>query len=77
MPTKKPRFNITFDVAEIAILTELAKKQHKSIAGLAKELILEALDRREDMILSSIADERVEEAEKKSQKTVSHEKAWK
>lgn len=77
MPTKKPRFNITFDPAEIALLMQLAKKQKKSVAGLAKELIMEAMDRHEDMTLSSIADSRVKEAEEKSQKLVSHEDAWK
>lgn len=77
MPTKKPRFNITFDPDEINVLTMLAKKQHKSIAGMAKELILESLERHEDRALSSLADERLEEAEKASQKMISHEKAWK
>jgi predicted DNA-binding protein len=77
MPTKKPRFNITFDQPELATLTILAKKQNRSIAGMAKELILEALERHEDMVLSTIADERLEEAEKKSQKMISHEDAWK
>lgn len=77
MPTKKPRFNITFEPSEAVILSKLAKKQHKSISSLAKELILEALERHEDMVLSSIADERVAASEKKSQKMVSHEDAWK
>ena len=77
MPTKKPRFNITFEPPEVNILTQLAKKKHKSISGLAKELILDALARHEDVALSAIADQRIDEFEKKSQKTVSHEKAWK
>lgn len=77
MPTKKPRFNITFEQSELNLLTELANKQHKSIAGLAKELILEALERHEDMVLSAIAHERLEEVAKNPQKMVSHEDAWK
>jgi hypothetical protein len=77
MPTKKPRFNITFDPSEINLLSSLAKKKHKSIAGMAKELIMEALERHEDKVLSEIADTRVKEARKKSQKTISHENAWK
>lgn len=77
MPTKKPRLNITFDSPEVNILALLAKKQQKSIAGLAKELLLEALERHEDIMLSALADERLEEAETKSQKMISHEKAWK
>jgi predicted DNA-binding protein len=77
MPTKKPRFNITFEPSEINMLTLLAKKKHKSISTLARELILDALERHEDMVLSAVGDERVEEFQKKLQKTVSHEKAWK
>lgn len=77
MPTKKPRLNITLELIEANVLTGLAKKQNKSIAGFAKELILEALELREDRVLSAIADQRMEEAGKKSHNMVSHEKAWK
>lgn len=77
MPTKKPRFNVTFEEAEIKMLTTLAKKKHKSISGFAKELILDALSRHEDMALCAIANERIDESEKQLHKTVSHEKAWK
>jgi hypothetical protein len=77
MPTKKPRFNVTFEESEIKILTLLAKKKHKSISGLAKELILDALSRHEDMALSAIADKRIDKSEKQSQKKISHDKAWK
>lgn len=77
MPTKKPRCNITFDPSEINILSTLAKKGRKSISSVAKELILEALERHEDMALSALADRREEEAERKSEETVSHEDAWK
>lgn len=77
MPTKKPRFNITFEQSEANMLAQLAKKHNKSISSVAKELILDALERHEDMALSAIADERAAEFEKKSQKTISHEKAWK
>jgi predicted DNA-binding protein len=77
MPTKKPRYNITFNSSEVNILATLAKKHNQSISSIAKELILEALERHEDMALSALADARVEESEKKGKKRVSHEKAWK
>ncbi|KKQ32818.1 MAG: hypothetical protein US49_C0005G0037 [candidate division TM6 bacterium GW2011_GWF2_37_49] len=77
MPTKKPRLNVTFETSELNTLGLLAKKQNKSISSLAKELILDALERHEDVALSTLANERVDEFEKKSQKTVSHDKAWK
>ena len=77
MPTKKPRFNITYDQAELNVLVNLAKKQNKSIAGVAKELILDALERHEDMFLSALADQRIKEAEQRGEKLVPHSKAWK
>ena len=55
MPTTNPRVNITFEPATVAILSSLAKQEHKSLAGVAKELVLEALERREDKVLSSLA----------------------
>ena len=73
MPTKKPRVNVTFDISMASVLAKLAKKEQKSVASLAKELILEALDRREDMVLSNLADRR----DSKSYKNVKHKDAWK
>ncbi len=77
MPSKNPRLNITFNEADAVILASLAKQEKKSISRLAKELILEALDRREDFALSALADAREEETSKKAQKRISHENAWK
>lgn len=46
MATKKTRINITCEKETIHLLTELAKKQDRSTAGFAKELILEALEKK-------------------------------
>lgn len=73
MPTKNPRINITLEPATAAILTSLSEQEHKSTSSLAKELILEALERREDMVLSAIAESR----DHADQKTISHNDAWK
>ncbi|MCF7799606.1 hypothetical protein K9M16_01245 [Candidatus Babeliales bacterium] len=73
MPTKNPRINITFEIAYAEQLAFLAKQENKSISSLAKELILEALERREDMLLSSLAESR----DIKKAKRVKHEDAWK
>lgn len=72
MPTKNPRVNITFEPSTITLLSSLAKHEHKSLSSLAKQLILEALERREDMVLSAIAKTR----ETAHSKTVKHEDAW-
>jgi len=73
MSTKNPRFNITFDAVEAKFLSQLALQENKSVSRLAKELILEALERREDVVLSAIADAR----DADSDEIVSHEDAWK
>ncbi|HSW70154.1 MAG TPA: hypothetical protein VLI69_08415 [Gammaproteobacteria bacterium] len=55
MPTKNPRINITLEESTAGLLANLAEHEQKSISSLAKELILEALECREDMALSVIA----------------------
>ncbi len=74
MATKKPRFNVTVEPHEEKFLASLAKKERKSVSALIRELALEALERREDKILSALADERLKEQE--SQKALSHEEIW-
>lgn len=73
MPTKNPRINITFEESTVGLLTYLANQEHKSVSGLAKELIMEALERREDMFLSGIAESR----DHAKSKTVKHADVWK
>ena len=73
MPTKNPRLNITFEPETASILATLAKFEHKSISSLAKELILEALERHEDMALSALAEKR----DSARQKKIEHQHAWK
>ena len=72
MATKKPRFNVTMEPHEEKDLVSLAKKEHKSISALIRELVLESLERREDMALSALADQRLKESEE----TVSHKDVW-
>lgn len=73
MPTKNPRINITLKESTAGFLSSLAKHEHKSVSNLAKELILEALERREDIALSMLAEIRDTAKEKK----VKHIDAWK
>jgi uncharacterized protein DUF6290 len=73
MPTKNPRLNVTFDPTLASLITSLAKSENKSVSSMTKELILEALDRREDMALSAIAEAR----ENEPLSTTSHENIWK
>lgn len=75
MATKNPRINVTFEEETAGLLTTLATRERKSVAGLVRELTLEALDLREDYYLSKLADRLDAEAE--GGKTYSHEEAWK
>ena len=73
MATKNPRINITLEPSTVGILGSIADEEHKSLASIAKDLILEALDRREDRTLSALAESR----DTRGQKTVSHKDVWK
>lgn len=70
---KTPHINITFEENTVDLLNSLAKQEDKTISNLIKELVFEALDRREDMILSAIAESRDTQHAKK----IDHDDAWK
>ncbi len=48
MSTKNPKVNVIFEPSVMNIMVVLAKQEHKSVASLAKELVLEALEYHED-----------------------------
>ena len=73
MSMKNPRINVTFEEDTADLLSVLAKQEEKTVSNLVKELILEALSRREDMVLSAIAESRDTQHAKK----IDHEDAWK
>lgn len=73
MPTKNPRVNITFDPSVTKVLAQLALQENRSVASMANELVLEALERREDVALSDIAALR----DKPKTKRYKHSDAWK
>lgn len=72
MTTKNPRINITFDRQTTDTFSLLANKEKKSLSRLVRELALEALETKEDLYLSRIA----EKLDIKGSKTVTHEEAW-
>ncbi len=73
MATKNPRINITLEKSVAGLLITLAKSEHTSVSHLAKELILEAMERREDIALSTLAELRDTPKARK----VKHDDAWK
>ncbi len=74
MPTSKPRLNVTFSPETAHVLSQMAKREGKSVASFAKELVLDALERREDIALSRLAE--ICEKEQKGKKRYSHNDAW-
>ena len=58
MTTKHPRLNVTLSPDVSGLLALLAKQEDKSLSTVAKELIEEALELREDIYYSKLAAER-------------------
>lgn len=72
MPTKNPRVNITLEKSLAGLLADLAEQEDKSVSNIAKELLLEALERREDRLLSALAEKR----DLNKAKRVKHHDVW-
>ena len=72
MATVNPRVNITLEPSLLNLVSDLAKEEHKSVSSLAKELIIEALERREDKLLSALAERR----DQKTTKRIKHNDVW-
>ena len=73
MPTKNPRLNVVLDTELYEMIEKLSQQEDKSMSVIAKELIEDALEKHEDLVLSEMAMKR----ESKSKKNISHDKAWK
>lgn len=73
MPTKNPRLNVVLSDELYEMVEKIAKQEGKSLSVVAKELMEDALEKHEDMLLSEMAMKR----ETKSKKTIPHAKSWK
>lgn len=73
MPTKNPRLNVVLDTELYELVEKIAKQEGKSMSVVAKELMEDALEKHEDLLLSEMAMKR----ESQSKKTIPHDKAWK
>jgi predicted DNA-binding protein len=74
MPTKNPRVNIVVEPPLYGAMRDLAAVQGVSMSTLARDLILEAMELREDAALAAFADERMKTFD--TQRTLSHEDVW-
>ncbi len=75
MPTKNPRINVAVEKSIYSIIETLAKEKGVSMSMITRELIKEALEINEDVLLASFAEERDKTFDKT--KSLPHEEIWK
>ncbi|MEQ1890014.1 MAG: hypothetical protein ABL951_12685 [Alphaproteobacteria bacterium] len=73
MTTGNPRIQVMLDEETNILLSDLAGRLHRSISSTAADLIREALELHEDILLSRHGDARFAG----NKKWISHEDAWK
>jgi hypothetical protein len=74
MSTKYRRINVSFKPKIARVLTRISKKNETSLSQVTQELVEEALELREDVYLSNLAEEAEKRAEGKP--PVSADKLW-
>jgi len=74
MPTKNPRVNIVVEPLLYGVMNDLATKEGVSMSTLARDLIREALELREDVALAAWASAREKTFSRKH--ALSHEETW-
>ena len=75
MPTKNPRVNIVVEPPLYSVMHDLAISEGVSMSTLARDLIREAIDLREDVALAALADIRMKTFNRKV--ALSHKDVWK
>lgn len=74
MPTENPRVNVVIEPPLYGMMHDIAEAEGVSMSALARDLIREALELREDVALASLAEEREKTFSRK--KTLSHKQVW-
>jgi len=75
MPTKNPRVNIVVEPPLYSVMHDIATSEGVSMSTVARDLIREAIELREDVALADFADTRMKTLDKK--KALSHADVWK
>ena len=75
MPTKNPRVNIVIEPPLYSTMRDLAISGGISMSTLARDLIREAIELREDVALAAFADKRMKTFNRKV--ALSHKDVWK
>jgi hypothetical protein len=74
MPTKNPRVNIVVEPPLYHALHDLAISGGVSMSTIARDLIREAIDLREDVALAAFADTRMKTFDRKE--ALAHDDVW-
>ena len=74
MPTKNPRINVVLDIPLYKNVQFLAEKDGVSLSTKVRDLLKEALEVQEDMLLTAFAEEREESWDDSS--ALTHEEVW-
>ncbi|MBN1381576.1 MAG: antitoxin, RHH family protein [Deltaproteobacteria bacterium] len=74
MPTKNPRVNVVVEQPLYSVLLDLADSEGVSMSTIARDLIREAIELREDAALADFADKRLKTFDRK--KALSHKDIW-
>jgi predicted DNA-binding protein len=75
MPTKNPRVNIVVEPPLYSVMHDIATSEGVSMSTIARDLIREAIELREDVALADFADTRMKTFNRK--KALSHDDVWK
>ena len=75
MPTKNPRVNIVVEPTLYSVMYDLATREGISMSTIARDLIREAIDLREDAALAAFADRRMKSFDRKE--ALANEDVWK
>ncbi len=75
MPTKNPRVNIVVEQPLYSVMCDIAAREGVSMSTIARDLIREAIELREDVALADLADTRMKTFDRK--KALSHDDVWK
>lgn len=74
MPTKNARINVVVEKPLYAVIDEISKERGISKSMVVRDLVLQAIELREDMALVRFADERVKSFDKS--KALTHKEIW-
>lgn len=73
--TRQKRINVTFKPSTLQAVNMLAKREDTSLSNITQELVEQALEMREDIYLSRIAEDA--EIRAKGKASIPAEKVWK